>query len=530
MLLVLPLAFASCSDDTTKEPEPEPQPVEATLEVEPASLSFEAEGGDKEFTISANNAWTVEVAAGGEWLTVTLSQGEAGFKLSVEVTATENTLTEAREGKLLVKSATLEREISVSQAAAEEPDPQPDLTIPTAPNANTYVVNGEEKAFNSVAFTMIGENPSVFATPTPGVSEWMDIMSCEEYFFAGLNSLLNGVEFDLMTEQQLYTFMGTLAGAELETVAPDYLEEILAGKCLFNYDAEAAKLTMQVGMVLLDGTKMAVNIEAATEKEEVVINENVILYGEEQKPIRASFYMAEEGMTALYFTPGAIAYFEELDIVTSYLYLMVDDALCTGEDIDITTLGDSLMMMGLENQLDPDAAWAISNDDLLGATGTINVLKSDEGYYTAVIEVEVNGVAYAVYFDGACTSYDVEMPEENTENMFFLGDVKSAIEYGCVVKAGEVWTLELSLANGEFVMIWLPSSCFDGQAYGFSQSDDIKVYYSGDDRTMSKANGDSGTISVLLTKQTSRRYVVEVEFTNYDDCEFNYSGAVEVIE
>ncbi len=520
MLLVLPLAFAACSDDNTEEP----VPVEAILEVEPASLSFEAEGGDKNLVLTANHAWTVEVVSGGEWLTVSPANGGAGEKLAVEVTAAQNELDAARTGKLVVKSEKLQREVSVSQAAVQV---GPGTELPSAPNLNTYVINGVERAFGSVAFSMIGENPSVFATPSEGITEWMDIMACEEYFFAGMNPLLDGVEFDLMTEKQLYTFMSTLSGAVLETVAPDFLEEITAGKSLFDYDAESSKLTLKTGMILADGTTLAVNIEAQAKQQEVDVNDNVILRGAEQKPIRASFYMAEDGLTALYFTPGAISYFDEIYDTTSFFYLMLDDALCTGEPIEITTMGSGLAMMGVEDQLDPSKSWAVSGDNLQGAVGVVSVLKVDEGNYAVEIEVELDGVAYAVRFEGPCVPYDETAPKEDTENIFCLGDLESAILEGCLVKGGDVWTVDLLLANDEMVSISMPAAYFDGEIYGFSQSPDIEVYYSGTDRTMSKANGESGSLSILFDEQVN---IVEIEFTNYDDCELYYCGEVEVVE
>ena len=52
-----------------------------------------------------------------------------------------------------------------------------------------------------------------------------------------------------------------------------------------------------------------------------------------------------------------------------------------------------------------------------------------------------------------------------------------------------------------------------------NMEDNMAVSYNG--ITYSKANGNSGTITVYLDEEVG---IIEAEFTNYDDCEFYYCG------
>ena len=127
-------------------------------------------------------------------------------------------------------------------------------------DANTYAVDKEKSAFGSVELTNLGEYICIAATPAEGVQGFDAVFGQDEYFYVAISPLLNGKEFDLMTENDLYTVMSTLDGAFLETVAPDMKEEIKEGKCLFDY--KDGKATVEIRLTLADGTKLAAKMEA----------------------------------------------------------------------------------------------------------------------------------------------------------------------------------------------------------------------------------------------------------------------------
>ena len=68
--------------------------------------------------------------------------------------------------------------------------------------------------------------------------------------------------------------------------------------------------------------------------------------------------------------------------------------------------------------------------------------------------------------------------------------------------------------NAKRVTITMPEKFWSFEVVGFSQNINISVSYDG--TTWSKANKSSGTI--------------DIQFTNYNNCEFYYSGPYKVIQ
>ena len=118
-------AFVACGEEKNGGENVEPV-VDPTLTVSVTSLEFAAEGEEKTFTLSANNAWTVEAAE--DWLTISPRSGDAKENVTVTVTAGANETTAVRTASILVKSDKLTKSVSVSQDFIEpEPvEPEPD--------------------------------------------------------------------------------------------------------------------------------------------------------------------------------------------------------------------------------------------------------------------------------------------------------------------------------------------------------------------------------------------------------------------
>lgn len=136
--LLAVIAFAAC-----KQVEPVVEPV---LEVSATELSFAAVSDEKVIYVTANNAWSVE--ADVDWLSFNQDSGEASEdKQMVKVYADDNTVEEARTGKITVTSGKLTKVVNVTQEAAEpEPEPVPaELTL--SESALEAVAEGAELTF-----------------------------------------------------------------------------------------------------------------------------------------------------------------------------------------------------------------------------------------------------------------------------------------------------------------------------------------------------------------------------------------------
>ena len=71
-----------------------------------------------------------------------------------------------------------------------------------------------------------------------------------------------------------------------------------------------------------------------------------------------------------------------------------------------------------------------------------------------------------------------------------------------------------------------PQNFFEpGGTYGFSQSSLFKVVCEG--VTYNKESGSSGTATL---QYDDKNKTLKVEFTNYDNLQFNYSGSVTIAE
>ena len=378
--------------------------------------------------------------------------------------------------------------------------------------ANTFSINDVVGEFKSVALAQMEEYIYLAASPSANIASAEDILGADEFVYLLVGPQLVGKEFDLMTEQNTYTIMSTLAGAVLEGVAPEATDEISAGKASFSLVNNVA--TAKVEISLANGTVLKLHLSA---EQKVVVNENTIARGDEEKPLRAAFYMEEDGYTSLYFTPGNIDYFEEIYDATWFTYITVPTSLTNGQNQTLSEA--SLLMFGMVDNLNYDNYVDIYGDDLQGATGDYTITKRGEGVYTANINITVNGVLYKVSFDGTCVSAFAE-PEKKTNYLSYNG-VEYEISAATLTEANSLYTFTFTNSSGKELVLTAPDIAFGGDAYGFSQSKDFTVSYDG--KLFSKANGNNGTMTAYYKVRSQE---LELEFTNYDQLNFNYTGAV----
>ena len=386
---------------------------------------------------------------------------------------------------------------------------------------NTYSVDGVVSSFKSVAVMMVGENISIVATPDAGVASAEAILECENYLFASVSPLLVSKEFDIKAEKSLYTIISTLAEAPLETVAPGETDEVVSGKAKLVYENDI--LTVKAEMILASGAVFAFYVKA---EQRVKVNENTIARGNEEKPLRTAFYSEVGNTTTLVFTPANIDYFEELEDASWYMFITVSNNLI-GANVDVKNLGaNDTFEFGVVDNVRDSKSFSVVNGftDMSDVEGLFKIAKKEEGEYAVNIDISVAGVSYKASFDGECISEHKK--QEVKTNYFIYNGSEYAVTGATLTKGASVWSVEIAASNGTSATVVAPQSFFEsGGTYGFSQSSLFKVICEG--VTYSKANGSSGTVTLKYDDQNK---TLTIDFTNYDNLQFNYSGIVTVVE
>ena len=395
-----------------------------------------------------------------------------------------------------------------------------ELSIPGKPgqgnqdvvlDANTYAVDKDKSTFGSVELTNLGEYICIAATPAEGVQSFDAVFEQDEFFYVAISPLLNGKEFDLMTENNLYTVMSTLEGAFLETVAPDMKDEIKEGKCLFDY--KDGKATVEVRLTLADGTKLAAKMEA--EEPGIVVNENIFAIGGDEKPVRTAFYLKEDGLTTLYLTPAGIEYFEDISITTYYAYIVLDDTQCNGRALDVS----DIVAVGYGDNF--NEIYVDSRE--VSAKGSLKVFAdpADASHYQVSADITFGGTTLKLRYDG--NAIDAGTKEVVKNEVIYNGETYGITNVILNMQPDPVsltCTVMIFTERGDMVKINLPVSFLDGNAHGFSQSPDLYMDYDG--QRYSKATGYSGTITVAEDGDTIR-----IDATNYDNLKITYEGPYE---
>lgn len=398
------------------------------------------------------------------------------------------------------------------QEPALEPVPDTPQQQETELKQNEYILGEDICTFASVAVSNLGEYICIAASPAEDVDGFDAIFEQDEYFYVAISPLLNGKEFDLATEENLYTVISTIEGAELKTVAPSMLEEIQDGTCTFTYDEGV--VSVEITLTLLDGQIFSAILTA--EEPGIVVNENIFSLGGNEKPVRTAFSLLENGTTSLYLTPAGIDYFDELPITTYYAYIILDDSMCHGRTLNVSDViavgyADNFNELVVDSRETP-------------TTGTLNVLSDpeDPAHYVVSADLDFSGTTLTLRFDG--TAID--------------GNIKEVIEYGIIYNEekyqiqkvsldmthsdGSIYKVMLQTEKGTLT-ITLPAAFLDGNAHGFSQSPDLYMEFDG--KVYSKAEKYSGTVKVGVEGDT-----ISIEATNYDNLEITYNGIYEKVQ
>ncbi len=386
---------------------------------------------------------------------------------------------------------------------------------------NTYRIQDEVIAFESIAVSMVDDNICVAASPESGFTEVKDMMNSDcEYFYAAINPLLLGIEFNLKEEKSLFTFISTISGAKLQQVTSENNEEIKEGKCRITYAED--ELNLSAVITLADDTTIELLIKT---KAELSINQNIIGRGDERKVLRTVFYKEQNETTYLFMTPANISYFSELDIATWYMYVAVPSNLADGKEVNVSDLstGDKFMF-GIVDNVNADKNIEITDAGKIN--GFFAIRNDGKEAYQITVSFTADGIQYSARFNGNGISADKEAPVEVKEEFFKCDGTEQVIESAELIKGEETWRLALNLDNGKKAVVTMSESFWaKGGILGFSQDKNMSVAYDG--TTYSKANGYSGTITVHLDEEAG---TVEIEFTNYSGLEFYYKGGYTVRE
>ena len=116
LLMMLSCTLWSCSKsdgsiDDPDDPDNPDTPTNVTLDISVSDLVFEAEGGEKEFTIYCNSDWTITNES--EWCKTTVNQGNGDSKIIVTVGVYSEM--EDRNTNLTVKAGNITKVLTVTQ-------------------------------------------------------------------------------------------------------------------------------------------------------------------------------------------------------------------------------------------------------------------------------------------------------------------------------------------------------------------------------------------------------------------------------
>ena len=403
--------------------------------------------------------------------------------------------------------------ISCEKPPVDEPNqPNQEVQNPENPTLgeNAYELDGVQASFGSVAVSNYGEYICIAATPQEGVEDFAAIFDQEEYFYVAISPLLNGRQFDMVSEEKVFTVMSTLEGAILETVAPTMTDEIVSGTCTFN--CVEGVVDVNVEIVLMNGEELKVKLAAV--EEGIVVNENIFAIAGNEKPVRTAFRLLDDGTTALYLTPAGIEFFDDISITTYYAYIILENGKCHGRTLGV----EDVIAVGYVDNFNE---LVVDSRDV-ATTGTLNIAADSDNlaHYVVALDLDFAGTSLRIRFDGE--TIDALAKEVVTNEVVYNGTSLGIKEvYVDLMPNPEcISTVMIFTERDDIVYIKIPNNYLDGNAHGFSQSQNLYIEYDG--VVYSKANGYSGTVTVGFDDDT-----IKINATNYDNLEITYEGPYE---
>lgn len=408
--------------------------------------------------------------------------------------------------------------------ASLEPEPDP------AQPDNTIVLGEQTIAIQSIFTGNFNGYKTITLTPAKGVTTLEEIqLNDYDYFQVIVTPALLNKSFDVMTETEEFTIISLFDDPEF-TIAPEVNDGITAGTC--QYTIEDSKATLIVDITLEDGRQMSVRASCEVTPEPEM--SEYISINDLKKPVRAAFYEIDpDGSVALFFSPGEIETFDELETTIYYISLMLDGALLDGTQRDIASLSEDFALFYVDNA--SGDMKAVETGNLEGATGTFSVKQDSEFEEIFTIELHFvlgDGTKIDLKYDDECLT--TEAAEEKANEYIFNDNhipINSVIVDKRNVEVYDIWlsgrfditTIEEMQDYGP-VQISCPAECFNGSAAGFSVYPDQLAIIFGP-TVYNFANGNTGTVTPLLIDSE-----LTLDFTTYGELSGHYKGPVTIIK
>lgn len=390
------------------------------------------------------------------------------------------------------------------------------------------VINSEQTPLTGIFVDEYSGYMMVTMTDVAGAEsfDWLVENEAEYVQILVLPSLCNR-EFDVKTETDGFALYSTYASAPLfEGAGPGFTEAIESGSCRFDFDGTNAEAF--INLKLADGSTIAVR--GAGVFEGTKPEENYIERNGDKDALRAAFYSVEDGLGYFYFTPADIDYFEEIEMASYYVVLLVDESLIDGRTVDIATGSSYFEVYYVDNATGDMIIGAAG--DTAGVEGTFSISRLDsEASFAASASIAFSeNISVSLTFSGECTDMYAEPAKENA---FVFDDVKTPIASVVVDTTSELWNIWLSGESGvetvegmqsaDALRITAPEEAFSGEPVGLSTYKTIEFAYG--DSVWNYGNGAFGTLTVSLDGETQN-----LDFTNYENLNGYYSGPAVVIK
>lgn len=390
------------------------------------------------------------------------------------------------------------------------------------------VINGEQTPLTGIFVDEYSGYMMVTMTDVAGAEsfDWLVENEAEYVQILVLPSLCNR-EFDVKAETDGFALYSTYASAPLfEGAGPGFTEAIESGSCRFDFDGTNAEAF--INLKLADGSTIAVR--GAGVFEGTKPEENYIERNGDKDALRAAFYSVEDGLGYFYFTPADIDYFEEIEMASYYVVLLVDESLIDGRTVDIATESSYFEVYYVDNATGDMIIGAAG--DTAGVEGSFSISRLDsEASFAASASIAFSeNISVSLTFSGECTDMYAEPAKENA---FVFDGVKTPIASVVVDTTSELWNIWLSGESGvetvegmqsaDALRITAPEEAFSGEPVGLSTYKTIEFAYG--DSVWNYDNGAFGTLTVSLDGET-----LNLDFTNCENLNGYYSGPAVVIK
>lgn len=391
---------------------------------------------------------------------------------------------------------------------------------PAAVRENCIVENGVKSGIGST-FVEFMSNRLCFVVSADKVESINDLSGHTNYTVSVLPVLLGG-EFDLKSETATYSVARYNA---LESIAdydiyitPGDLDATQYGHCRVVLDETEGYAVLDLGLRQNDGTEVSVYDSLACDLKLPQTSGNYIKAHGSTKPVNAAFYeKTDNGFVNLYFTPGAIDYFNEIESTTSYVCLSVlDRKLPVGtQDVTATTAQYGVIYFNQEGEyFDSPLYIQFGQGYSDGASGTFDVIHgAEEGEYSVSMDLSYNGFGIELSYSGVCRDASLMPEKPAVANSFTYGGTEHPIKSVIVDRTAVnglvdllfsetpgVGTLDDMMEASPVVFAGFPSYAIgpdsegEPRYCGLSQFRDFEVRYSG--KSWSYASGATGTIIV----------------------------------